>query len=182
MDNEAPPMNKSNVIAGVICLAFGAFAYWLSGGVSASTMVDPLGGRFFPRMIAILFMLASIALIVTGLLNIEIAGGTAPKKSTSAPDEQMEGPPAASLGNPNKKFGIGEARLIGFLVVMILYSLAIPLFGYILSSLLVFAAFVWIAGEHRMMRVVLTSVVLTTVLYVLFAVVLRMNVPQASLF
>jgi amino acid transporter len=41
---------------------------------------------------------------------------------------------------------------------------------------------IWIAGERRIFRVVVASILITAMLYVLFAVVFGMNVPEASLF
>jgi hypothetical protein len=42
------------------------------------TATDNLGGRFLPQLVAVLMMLAGLALMVTGWLNVEIQGGQVP--------------------------------------------------------------------------------------------------------
>jgi hypothetical protein len=181
-------MNKTNVIAGFVCLTFGACAFWLSQSVPATTLTDSIGGRFFPQTISVLFMLASLGLIVTGWLNIEISGGTAPKvaRKTGPAAQPVAGPdpgiPAPPPDFKEPRFGAGELRLLGYLVVMAIYTVLMPLLGYLVSSVLTFAALVAIAGERRPLRVVVAALGITGALYVIFAIVLRMNVPPASLF
>ncbi|WP_114964267.1 tripartite tricarboxylate transporter TctB family protein [Alkalilacustris brevis] len=175
-------MNRTNVIAGVICFCIGALVYWYAGSVPAFTATDNLGGRFFPRLVASMLMLASAGLIITGLMNIEISGGTA-RKSSAPGAQSMAGEEAARDEQPRTpRIGAGEARLIGFILVMVIYTLILPLLGYIPASLLTFAALIWIAGEHRPTRVGLGSLFITGLLYLLFAVIFNMNLPEASLF
>jgi len=169
-------MIKSNVISGAVCFAFGAFAFWLAQSVPPITLTDSLGGRFFPQIISVLFMLASAGLVITGLMGIEISGGT---MRQSGPDE-AETVAAPSAEAP--RFGPGEYRLAGFLATMLAYTLVLPLLGYIVSSVLTFAALIAIAGERRPLRVMGGAATITAMLYVLFAVVFNMNVPEASLF
>ena len=176
-------MNLANVIAGIIWFAFGAFVWWLAGDVPAFTATDNLGGRFFPRMISAAMMLASLGLVVTGLVGIEIAGGTskgkgaAPSPSAEAEEPWEDGP--TYLGG---RVGRGELRLLGFVLVLTAYTIALPLLGYIVSSALCFAALIFIAGERRPLGVLLGAAGITALLYLLFAVVFGMNVPTAALF
>lgn len=170
-----------NVISGLVCLAFGIYFWWIAGDVPSFTATDELGGRFFPRMISGMIMVASLGLMVTGFLGIEISGGQiGGKKATVAQPssvdlEEIES--AQILGLP-----IGTVRLVAFVVVMFIYINIMELIGYVPASLLSFSAMVWIAGEHRVFRVVLAAVLTTALLYFLFAVVFGMNVPEASLF
>lgn len=177
-------MNKSNVIAGLVCLAFGAYVLWLAQGVPATTMTDTVGGRFFPQTISILLILASIGLIVTGWLNIEISGGTAPKLDVDAAPAADPEPASAAAAEAARepRFGPNELRLLGFVGVMLIYTVLLPLIGYIIASIITFAALVAIAGERRPVRVIAASLGITAALYLIFAVLLGMNVPEASLF
>jgi hypothetical protein len=175
-------MNRANVLAGIIWFCVGAFVWWLAGGVPAFTATDNLGGRFFPRLVAGGMMLASFGLLVTGLMGVEIAGGTSRGKGAQpqpSPEQDVVEEVPRYLGG---RIGPGELRLLGFIVVMAVYTLALPLLGYIVSSVLAFAALIWIAGERRALGVLLGSLIMAGLLYVLFAVVFGMNVPSASLF
>lgn len=178
-------MNRANVISGIVCLAIGAFVFWLSGDVPSFTATDELGGRFFPRLISVLFMLASLGLIITGLMNIEIQGGqVGGGKGQAAPKAEEEEVLDDEYSDEVIIGGMRAStlRLFGFIAVMAVYTMILPLVGYIPASLLVFAALIMIAGERRLLRVLLGSIGTTAVLYLLFAVIFGMNVPTASLF
>lgn len=177
-------MNRTNVLSGIVCFAIGAFVFWLSADVPSFTATDELGGRFFPRLISILFMLASLGLIITGWMNIEIQGGqvgggkgkSVPKaEGERVPDDEPSG---MAIGGMRP----GTLRLFGFIAVMAVYTMILPLIGYIPASLVVFATLIMIAGECRPLRVLLGTIGITAVLYLLFAVIFGMNVPTASLF
>jgi hypothetical protein len=172
-------MILKNVISGGICLAFGLFAYWLTGGVPATASLDMLGGRFFPRMITILLILSSIGLIVTGFMGIEIAGGQVGGKKGRAEEVPAE---AKITEAPVAGFPAGTARLISYVSIMTVYILILPLVGYITASFLAFTGLIMTAGERRPLHVLLGSAGITMLLYVLFAVIFSMNVPEASLF
>ena len=178
-------MVLNNVVSGVICLALGALLWWISGDVPSFTATDELGGRFFPRLVAAMIIISSAGLIITGLMGVEISGGqVGGKKSavakTSVASEEHEEPQETAqlmMGIP-----IGTVRLLSFVLVMLIYTFILELVGYIPASLLTFAIMIWVAGEHRITRVLLGSVVITALLYTLFAVVFGMNVPEASMF
>jgi len=169
-------MIKSNVITGVVCFLFGAFVFWMSLSVPPVTLTDNLGGRFFPQIISVLFMVASAGLAVTGAMGIEISGGTV------AGSEDAGAKPTANGSTGAQRFGPGEKRLLGFVVTMLVYTLVLPLVGYVVASLVTFAAMIMIVGERRPLAVGLGAVCITAMLYALFAVVFNMNVPEASLF
>lgn len=178
-------MNRANVISGIVCLALGIFVFWLSGDVPSFTATDELGGRFFPRLISVLFMLASLGLIITGWMNIEIQGGqVGGNKGQAAPEAEEEKLPDDVSSDELTIGGMRSStlRLFGFIAVMAVYTMILPLIGYIPASLLVFAALIMIAGEMRLLRVMIGTIGITVVLYLLFAVIFGMNVPAASLF
>lgn len=175
-------MIKSNVISGVVCFLFGAFAFWLAQGVPPVTLTDTLGGRFFPQIVAVLFMIASAGLVVTGLRGIEISGGTVAGASDDGDGTAPKGAAQADTPAAPAPFGPGEKRLLAFVLTMFVYTLVLPLVGYILASLATFAVMIFIVGERRPLRVCLGAAIITAMLYLLFAVVFNMNVPEASLF
>jgi high-affinity Fe2+/Pb2+ permease len=176
-------MIRSNVISGAVCFAFGAFVFWLAQSVPPVTLTDNLGGRFFPQLISIMLMLASAGLILTGWMGIEISGGTVTQSGGDKGDRSVspeDAGAAPSLGTP--RFGASEVRLLSFIAAMLTYTLILPYIGYILASGAIFAVMIVIAGERRPVRVGLGAAVITVLLYVLFGVVFKMNLPIASLF
>jgi hypothetical protein len=175
-------MIRRNVISGSVCLAFGLFVYWLTGQVPAQASLDMLGGRFFPRVVTVLFILSSLGLIATGLMGIEISGGQVGGKKGQAAELPEPAEPATE---PEPLvFGIpaGTARLLGYVVGMATYTVILPLVGYIVASLLAFSGLIFTTGERRPLHIVSGSVAITALLYILFAVIFSMNVPEASLF
>lgn len=180
-------MNRANVFSGVVCLAFGLIFAWLASQVPNFTMTDQLGGRFFPMLIAIGIIICSIALIITGFMNIEIAGGQVGGKhakvgkseeneAKQAPDQMdVDEPPILGISAP-------RARLFGFIGSMAVYTLILTWVGYVVASLIVFAAMIVIAGERRLIPVAAGAIFITAILYTLFAVVFGMNVPESALF
>lgn len=175
-------MILKNVVSGGVCLAFGLFVYWLTSSVSATASLDMLGGRFFPRLVTILFILSSIALIVTGFMGIEIAGGQVGGKKSMAEEAPVEAEAEEASEEPVHGIPAGTVRLISYIAIMAAYTLVLPLIGYIPASFLAFSGLIVTAGERRPLHVVLGSLAITLLLYFLFAVVFSMNVPEASLF
>lgn len=180
-------MIRSNVISGIVCLGFGAYVWWLAQAVPPMTLTDSLGGRFFPQLVSIGFMIASLGLIITGFLGIEISGGTVaqgnPAKSGAEGDATGgDAGPQGAAKAPAPRFGAAEVRLLAFVVTMLAYTFLLPLLGYIVASALTFAVMIVIAGEWRPLRVALGAVTITMLLYVLFGVVFKMRLPVASLF
>lgn len=177
-------MNRSNVISGVVCLGFGISAFWLSADLPTFTATDQMGGRFFPRLVSIAFMLASIGLIVTGLMDVEIQGGTvsAKKKGMKVNIEDKAEEQEERLEILGFRVKRSSVKLFGFIAAMTVYTIILPVLGYILASLLSFMAMIVAAGERRPLNVMMGATVITVVIYVLFAVLLGMNVPESSLF
>lgn len=177
-------MNRSNVVSGIVCLGFGISVFWLSADLPTFTATDQMGGRFFPRLVSIMFMLASVGLIVTGLMDVEIQGGT-----VSAKKKEMKVNPNVREEEEEEKLEIlgfrvssSSMKLFGFISTMTMYVIMLPVLGYILASLVSFMAMIRIAGERRPLNVMMGAAIITGIIYVLFAVLLGMNVPESSLF
>lgn len=179
-------MHRANVLSGVVCLGLGIGFAALASQVPPFTMTDSLGGRFFPMLIAVGIIICSLGLIVTGLMNIEISGGQVGGKrasQTEATDSNADEEAAAAAAEaPILGMPAGRARLFGFIASMAVYTLILELVGYIAASLVVFTAMIVIAGERRIPKAILGAVVTTGLLYLMFAVIFGMNVPEASLF
>lgn len=166
-------MIRANVLAGLFCLGFGIWVWHVAGFVPAMTATDNLGGRFFPRLISGAMIVASIGLVLTGLFGIEISAGTARGPARSRPEARRD--------DPVVSFGPGEVRLVLFVATMAVYVVLLPLLGYLLASVLCFAVMLVLAGESRPLAVAVAAPGITALLYVLFAVLFGMNVPEGTL-
>lgn len=180
-------MIRSNVVSGFVCLGFGAYVWWLAQAVPPMTLTDNLGGRFFPQLISIGFMIASLGLIITGFFGIEISGGTVAQDKSVQPRAEGDAAGGRTVEQkaaeaPAPRFGAGEVRLLAFVATMLAYTFLLPLLGYVVASALTFAVMIVIAGERRPLRVALGAVAITMMLYALFGVVFNMRLPVASLY
>lgn len=175
-------MIRRNVISGSVCLVFGLFVYWLTGGVPAQASMDMLGGRFFPRVVTVLFIFSSLGLIVTGLMGIEISGGQVGGKKGQVAEVPEPVEPTTEPEPPVFGIPAGTVRLLGYVITMAIYTLILPLVGYIVASVLAFSGLIFTTGERRPLHILLGAVAITALLYILFAVIFSMNVPEASLF
>jgi hypothetical protein len=179
-------MNRTNVASGLVCVLFGAVVYWLAGDVPAFTATDNLGGRFLPRLVSVLMMLTGLALVVTGWLNIEVQGGQVRRGAVTAPNEMEPSSAAPEEAEEERDAGFfglapGELRILGFIAVLLLYTLALPFVGYLAASIVTFAALIAIAGERRPLRIAAGAVGIALLLYLLFGVVFQVHLPTASL-
>jgi hypothetical protein len=179
-------MNRVNVASGLVCVLIGAGVYWLAQGVPDFTATDNLGGRFLPQLVAVLMMLAGLALMVTGWLNVEIQGGQVRRGAATAPNEMEPSSAAPQEGDEPREPGFlglsaGEARILGFILVLLAYTLILPYLGYIAASIIAFAALIVIAGERRPLRVGLGAIGIALLLYALFVVVFQVHLPTASI-
>lgn len=195
-------MNVKNVIAGLVCLAFAGYAYWLTGSVAEGIALDPLGGRFLPRALAVALGLFSVALTITGALGVRVAGGqaAAPKATVPAPPppESPEGAipegatpegatpagatPEAAVDDEVGAPGDSPATVVAYVAVMGLYVWLLPFTGFLLTSLVAFTGFIALLGERNIGKALLVAAVITGGLYGLFGMVFNIRLPAGSLF
>jgi putative tricarboxylic transport membrane protein len=152
-------MATDRVIGGLLLLLAAAYA-WLSGGIPRTLVDDPLGPRFYPRVLAGLLGICSVALIV----RPPTALGAGP--SSAAP------PRAAG----------GTRRLLATIGLTAVYLVAMPIAGYLVSTPLYLAALARLLGCGRPRALVVTAVALTMVLGLVFDTMLGVRLPAGSWF
>lgn len=134
----------------VMVFAFGAL--WFSKGMSVM-------GSIFPRSVAIMMLIFSIALLVRALV-------AHPRL------------PAAERGN--------TGRRLGLVAVLLVWGLSLRWLGFIASSLLCAGALVWLAHYHawtsrRVLAYALVLIAIIAFFYALFAVLLNVPLPVGDL-
>lgn len=176
-------MNRSNFWAGLVCLAFAIYVYWLSGSIPTGVALDPLGGAFLPRALAVALGLFGAALAVTGFLGIQVKGGqetiAKPEPAQVAPTEEgMEASPEAIDGDGRG----GALTVVAYAVAMGVYVWLLPVTGFLLTSFVMFTLFIYLLGQRSVPRALFASAVITAGLYLLFGVLFDVRLPPGSIF
>lgn len=148
-----------DAVAGLIGLVFSLWLFVLAGDLPRSALV-PIGPGFYPRLVLGLTALASLALVVSSLVAASRAGAA---------------PPVARAN---------YALVTSAFVLFGLYVVALPLFGYRLSTVL-FVALMQVAIEPPRSRrafIVVGVVALATslVTYLVFEHYLQVLLPRGT--
>lgn len=152
------PFLGQDKITGALIFIGALFLYYRSAHF-AIAFHDPLGPAFFPRIICIGLMCLSLLLIVSGFRSKE-------------------------KGNSNEKQIILYKRILGSLLIIILYLLALENnLGYIISTSIFLFFYMLIFQEYLKIKIKLVckyalfSLLTTLVIYYLFDVILDLMVP-----
>lgn len=126
--------------------------------IEDSLLADPVGASGVPVAIGGLMALASVALILKGLLSA---------RNSVPPD--TDGAEAPSL-RPH-------ALAAGLLVILALYLMALPWLGYVVAVGLMAAAVAWFAGGRQAPVLVGFAVLTGPLLWLVFDLALRVRMP-----
>ena len=145
------------LITGAAGLAFSVVYVVAARRIEDSLLADPVGASGVPVAVGGLMGLASLALIVKGVLT-----PVRRSEPTSPAQPRMLRP---------------HVLAVGLLVILAVYLLALPWLGYVVSIGLMAAAVAWFGGG-RQARVLVGFAVLTgPLLWLLFDLALRVRMP-----
>lgn len=153
-------MHRDAVVGGVLALG-SLFLLWQTREIPHPPLI-PVSPAFYPRVVLSVFLLLSLGLLISGL----------------------RAPPRPRAWNWRAWLARYRLILAGFLLFG-LYTLALPLLGYLLSTALFTAAMQWALGRRGLRRFpgVLTVAVGTAVgTYVVFQLYLYVLLPRGVLF
>lgn len=153
-------MHRDAVVGGLLAL-LSLFLLWETREIPHPPLI-PIGPAFYPRVILSIFLLLSLGLVVSGL----------------------RAPRSARVWNWRAWF-IRYRIILGSFLLFGLYTLAMPLLGYLLSTALFTAAMQWLLGRRRLRRLpgILAVAVGTSVgTYVVFQLYLYVLLPRGVLF
>jgi len=155
--SAAPSDRAAALITGAAGLGFSVVYVMTAQRIEDSLLADAVGASGVPVAVGWLMGLASVALLVKGVLP------------ASRPADAPNQPQASSL-RPH-------ALAAGLLVILAIYLLALPWLGYVMAIGLMAAAVAWFAGG-RQARVLVGFAVLTgPLLWLLFDLALRVRMP-----
>lgn len=156
-------VRKYNTILSILLIAASAVGIHLSLNfdVRGGNVGDP-GAAFWPIMLCGGLILCSVILLVQTALEA--------KKATTPEAPLIDFATA------------GVHCVLIIFVIMIAYAVLLHFFGFIPATLVFVAATMLAMGERRPMWILLTTLGITGFIYVLFALVMNVVLPQGVLF
>lgn len=150
-------MARRNIIAGFALIAFGIWYVYLIGNLpERSIMPNTPGPSFFPIIIVSAILLLSAALLVSGFLALRL-----PEANKAKP-----------ISSRVATFAIGT---------FIAYLTVLPYAGFIIASILFFAALMYLYGSRNWLMIAGSSIIIPLVLYVLFRHGFQIILPRGIL-
>ena len=147
-------MRRADLLSGIGLLLFSALYFERSFAISTGLASDRLGPQFFPRLLAVLLALLSVALVVRA------ASG----RSDTTP-------------LPTVRFG----RLIAVLALCAGWTLLLPRVGFLIVTPPLVGAVIWILGLRRWRTIIAVSLGVTLALYLVFVQLLTVLLPLGPL-
>ena len=153
-------MGKKEIIIGIILMILSMLFFTLSFQFPEQTLA--FSPKIFPRFVSVcLFFMAAI-LVFQGITALR----------QSSPEKALKRP-------MDKPFLI---RLLVGLLIGYAYTHFLRVTGYVVATPPFIAGIMLIFDEKRWLRIVATSVITTSVLYILFRIIFKVPLPRFSLF
>lgn len=152
-------MKKFDYMISALLLAFSAWIFYATKDFPEYYAGAP-GSGFWPRIIAVILILLSVALIAEELIKS--------RKKTSA--DEPEEDPAKPLH---------RKRVYLMFAAMIILAFSLKYLGFVISALWFIPAVMLIMEEKRWPVLLASSVGITAAVYVIFTYALKMSLPKA---
>ena len=152
-------MHRDAVVGGILAL-LSVFLLWETREISHPPLI-PISPAFYPRVVLSVFLLLSLLLLISGLRT-----------------------PRAARAWDGRMWFIRYRVILSSFLLFGLYTLTMPLLGYLLSTALFTAAMQWLLGrrEFRRWPVILAVALGTSVgTYVVFETYLHVLLPRGIL-
>ena len=150
---------------GSVMLLLCILVYFVLIPVSIEDLPGAVGGysaRLLPRVITFGMAAVSLLLIITDAITKYVR-----------------------KANPRTAPGIkweGLRRVIMVTVAMLVYYFLIDLIGYVLSTMVMLAVFLWMYGSRKPITIVAVSAAFPIILYFLFAGLMNVPLPSGLIF
>ncbi len=146
-------------------LALSAGYYWMATAIPRSQLADAVGPQGLPRAYALLLGVLSLALIVKSLRRrAQVSTGSDSRAPASGPRSEVLRPPSPLW------------RVAGMLAIGIVYIVAAPWLGYLLSIAALILATTYYQGGAINRQVMVVALSGGILFWLLFVVLMR--VPQ----
>lgn len=150
---------RSNLIAGVVLLAFSVI-FWLGAdAIPKSRLGGSVGADGLPKTLAIALGVLSLGLIAQTLLMARAAPAAAVERESRTERRNL------------------HLRALGMIVIGAVYVAVVPYLGYVLSIALLLLAVALYNGKRASRGLVLFTILGAVVFYVLFVQILDVPLP-----
>ena len=151
------------LIINLLILGFSIFCFFYVGSTMPKSAVNELGAEQWPQAIIIVLVLA----LCWNILKL-------------IRDHKADmGPSFKKLGSDTLNF-FKSKLFIGMVIVVVMSLLYEPV-GFMVTCLLFLIAYGYLLGERRPLNLILTSVIITIILYIGFAVLLGVLLPRGQI-
>ena len=149
-------MKKWNIGLAAFFIIFAASIFVSTNEYAVNSGYDP-GAAFWPRLLAVMLVVLSIILVIQTMI-----AGERNKEQTNPIDFKA----------PQMK------RVYIMLGIFLIFTILLIYGGFIIASLLFVPAVMFVLGERKAFKLVLTSLILTGSVYFFFTMLLRITLPQ----
>jgi len=147
----------ANIIGSLVIIGGSLLFYYLAGQLPVVKGYQQMGDSFWPRLIlGVLMGLAVILLIQSFLAR-----------------KTLKGPGKAG---PEEKGGRGT--MAQTMIAIVIYVLAIPYLGFLVSTFLALIAFSYLMGDRKVGGMFFFSLGMTAAIYVVFGLIIYTSLPR----
>jgi putative tricarboxylic transport membrane protein len=156
-------MKKGEIVFSAVCVAFFGFMLTQTFELMGQGRAGEVGSGFWP----LLSLGAATALSAVWLVRNLAAYARQEPKAASEPSPEA----IAEARGRRRKVALSVACLLGYIVVM-------PWIGFILSTIFFILAFIWALEERRKKVLVISPVLITATIIVVFAKFITIPLPK----
>ena len=153
-------MGKTEIIIGAFLMILSFAFYALTYQFPEQTLA--FSPKIFPRFVGVCLFIISSVLVIQGITAVR--RGSQEEKPKPAID---------------KAFLI---RLFLGILIGYAYTRLLPITGYVVATPPFIAGIMLVFNEKRWLKIVVTSIITTSLLYILFRIIFRVPLPRFSLF
>lgn len=149
-------MKKANIVFAAIFFAFSFFVFYSTAAYNAAGSSGDPGPAFWPRLLAILLVVLSILMVIEGFTSKKFKDEKSPLNIKTD----------------------GMKRVFITFAIFGCYAVLLRTCGYVISSLLFIPAIMRVLNEKSWIKCILTSVIITTAIYIVFKLILRVQLVE----
>lgn len=157
-------MKKGEVVLSAVCLAFFMFMFYEALELRAVGRFGEVGSGFWPLLSLGISMILSLIWLVTNLRQYSREKGKTVEEAPT-PEATVE------AWRRRRKIAICSLCLLGYIIIM-------PWIGFILSTILFILTFVLALEEKRKTVLILSPLVITATIIVVFAKFITIPLPK----
>jgi putative tricarboxylic transport membrane protein len=157
-------MGRKEVIIGVFLMLLSVVFYILTYQFPRQTLA--FSPKIFPRFVSVCLFMVSSVFVIQGTMGMR----------RRSQDKKPE---------PTTKVPIDKALLIRMLLGVLIgyaYTRLLPVTGYVVATPPFIAGIMLVFRERRWLKIVATSIITSSLLYILFRIIFKVPLPRFSLF